>query len=198
MLISINPIVVNMEISLTGKSEAKTIHKRSSSKKELKSSNLSIPNSVRFMYLNVKKRRYVTPPSTKVFTSNPSTSHDLGPGKYSIRGLSRGPSFEFSRVPRFNDRRLRQSLFTNPSKSDVKFRKIIESNKDLSRLTPAERIKSIKESAKKNKIKANITKIAKKHIVQDQKDLKLQNIKEKYAKIEYREKLTEIKKIKKY
>ena len=188
-----------MNTSLSGRIKSAIVrpHKSSMSKGEITNSPSPMPSSsVRFMYMNVNHKRYITAPSNKKISNTTSTSYNVGPGKYSIQDINQGPSFEFSKVPRFNNDKLLDLLHRQSSRQKFRIHEKIDFNKDLSKVTPIEKFKRIKESAMKRKIKAEIIKITRDNIVKQKKELTESMIKEKYEKIEYRKRIIEIRGIK--
>jgi hypothetical protein len=168
----------------------------SKSRAEIYESQIGIPSSVRFSYLNNRPKSYAIVPSTKVFSRATSTSHNLGPGKYSIKDSNPGPSFEFSKASRFSKDSIIQFMSRRSSKRLIKSKEKLEVNKNLSQFTPIEKSKKMIEIAKKNKVKAEIIKITKFNIIKEKQDLREQKIKEKYMRLELRKRIGEIREIK--
>ncbi|OMJ90697.1 hypothetical protein SteCoe_6871 [Stentor coeruleus] len=155
------------------------------------------PSSVRFMYMNIRNKSYVVAPSTKIVSHSSSTSENVGPGKYNVSSHSRGPSYEFSKVPRFEKNTAYDYLTHVSSFGRIKLTEKIEHNKDLSRLTPKQQVQRRQKNSQLSQIKAEIIKIAHTNILKHKKEVHETKIKEKYKRIEYKQKLGEIKEIKK-
>lgn len=184
-------------LSIRIDSPARNVKSSCMQRGEAKSIVYERPVSVRFMYMNIRNKSYVVAPCNKIVSHSSSTSESVGPGKYNISSHSRGPSHEFSKVPRFEKNTAYDYLTRVSSFSRIKLTEKIEYNKDLSRLTPKQQVQRRKKNSQLNKIKAEIIKIAHTNIVKQKKEVHENKIKEKYKRIEYKQKLGEIKEIKK-
>ncbi|OMJ71067.1 hypothetical protein SteCoe_30824 [Stentor coeruleus] len=188
-----------MDSALSIRTDSPTRNIRSScmQRNEAKSISYERPASVKFLYMNIRNKSYVIAPSKKKFSHISSTSESVGPGKYNINSHSRGPSHEFSKVPRFEKSAAYDYLARVPSFGRIKLTEKIEYNKDLSRLTTKQQVQKRQKSSELKKIKAEIIKIAHTNILKHKKEVHENKIKEKYKRIEYNQKLGEIKEIKK-
>lgn len=157
---------------------------------------IEAPPSVRFLYLNIRPRSYATAPSTKVISYKSSGSTGLGPGKYEIQNLSKAPSFEFSKVPRFGEESVFELLSRAASRQKTRRKGQIDINKILSFESPNAKRKKAEELMKKKKIKLEIVKLTRDNILRNKKVMTEETIREKHKKSEYIKRKKEIKNIK--
>ena len=148
--------------------------------------------NIRFLYLNVHNKSYIVRPVKKIYSSRPGTSQSIGPGSYNPREQFRVQSHEFSDLPRFDKDRL--ELMIKKPASRNKFTSIPQSDSNSNM--------SIRKSKSPNhskviKIKADIVKATKFNLDSLNKEVRETKLKEKYQRLEYRSRLTELAKIKK-
>lgn len=153
-----------------------------------------IPSSIKYFHFISKSRNYIVRPSTKVISSRPSTSANLGPGKYNIQDSPKGPFVEFSRVPRFNS--YMDLVSHRYYKKESKNSDIIEINKDQSKSKMSAKIEKIRENSAIEKTRLETNRITRKNIFESRKLILSNKIKEKYKKMEFKEKFSEIQNIK--
>lgn len=157
---------------------------RKKSKKESSVRNTDI----RFLYMNVRNKSYIVRPSKKVNALQTATSFNLGPGKYNPKVHQNSTSFEFSKAPRFGNDKLEILLNRIPSKSKL-FKHTASEEKIPKKIR--------KISVRAKKIQADITKLTNQNIKSTEKELKEEKFKEKFKKVVYRKRITEIAEIKK-
>jgi hypothetical protein len=157
---------------------------------------VDIQPSIKFGYMNIKPKSYfATPPSTRITSARPSTGNSLGPGKYKIIGNSPSPSFRFNRSPRFSGYKYPAANILFKKISDKERDQInirISKNKDFAVLPSSVKINIAKEKAYKKTIKSEMTRIAKISIQKEIKQHKINLLKEKFQKFEYRMKINVI------
>jgi VanZ family protein len=146
----------------------------------------------RCSYLNLKpKSHFITPPSSKVISSRPSTGRNLGPGKYLIPA-EEGNSFEFNRSARFssNSKNLYlvvSALFKKVSPQEKEeISKRIEKNKDFAVLSLDLKNQMAKVRAFQSNVRASVTKLTKEKIYQMTQKKKEDLLREKFKKFDYR------------
>ena len=148
-------------------------------------------SSIKLQYMTKRTKGYVTPASKKS-PFKTSTGTHLGPGKYNSRTQSDGPKFEFSRLERFESADYSSKTFLFRRKSADEKEKIqsrIEKNKETAAKTKAEKLKTLKDTAKKRNFKAKVVKMAKKQILSEKKHSFSVQLNEKFQKFEYRKRL---------
>jgi hypothetical protein len=163
--------------------------------KSVQYSDLSEAQNIKFLYLNIRNKSYIIRPQNKLSSSRPGTSHNVGPGKYNPREQRKVEVHEFSEVPRFDKDRIEFMLKKTPSKAKISTINRTDSSRDF--ILAYEKTKFRKKPAKIQKIKAEIVKVTKANIdllAKEQKEVKL---KEKFKKLEYRRRISEIAEIKK-
>ena len=143
---------------------------------------------IRFLYMNVRKKSYIVRPSKKVNALQTATSFNVGPGKYNPKLHQNSTSFEFSKVPRFGNDRLDLILNRIPSKS--KLFKQTASEEKLPK-------KNRKVSVRAKQFQADLTKLTSHNIKLTEKEQKEEKFKEKFKKVVYRRRITELAEIKK-
>jgi hypothetical protein len=117
-------------------------------------------SSIKLQYMTKRTKGYVTPASKKS-PFKTSTGTHLGPGKYNSRTQSDGPKFEFSRLERFESADYSSKTFLFRRKSADEKEKIqsrIEKNKETAAKTKAEKLKTLKDTAKKGILKQKLSK----------------------------------------
>ncbi|CAG9320349.1 unnamed protein product [Blepharisma stoltei] len=170
------------------------IHQKNSSKVSFSSFRMGSP--IKFQYLNIRPRSsYVTAPSTKRIAPPDSTSSHLGPGRYNHEVHDSGPSFEFSRDARFQERTNFSydisHLLKHKQPSEA-ISKRIEENKDLRQYEPRKKLERAKSLSQRRKTRGDIAKQTKYCILQSIKTERKDRLDEKFKKFELRMRKNEV------